>query len=298
MTLPLDPAIERWKKYLDYDPTRWLLETNDPSILLWYQLDIANRPEDARGVIETRERVLYSDAVQSIFATQNEPGFWGDAETLAQPYYNATLWNLALLAELGIPRTSRRARNACEFVLQNFLNADGTFAGLNLVESGYLTRALGYFLRGDMRVFRAATALELQWHVVESDRGTSTCLWAWREFGADSSFDSTIHNALEELLEGCEFGTWPGILGFPQFNPRDTLFVLRVLAEHDQVHDPRAEGMVDWLLGCQDAKGRFPLVESLTDKIATPLESGSTASRWITLNALRVIKKLVASQKD
>src|SRR5581483_4434023 len=62
MSASLDPLIARWKQYLRYDPTHWLLETDDPSIQLWYQLDIAHRPEDAAAVLETRERVLYSDA--------------------------------------------------------------------------------------------------------------------------------------------------------------------------------------------------------------------------------------------
>lgn len=296
MTTLGDPATERWKKYLRYDPTRWLLETNDPSILLWYQLDIANRPEDARGVIETRERVLYSDAVQSIFAAQNELGIWGSAKTLAQPYYSATLWNLALLAELGIPRTSRRARNACEFVLQNFMAADGTCTGLNVVESGYLIRALSYFLRGDERVLRAATALERQWHGVEVERADATCLWAWSDYRAEAFFDSTIQKALEKLLQGCALGKWERVIGIPQFKPRDGLFILRVLAEYERAHDPRAAGMVDWLLGCQDTRGQFPLRESLNDKIVTPLERESAAGRWSTLNALRVIKKLVLTQ--
>lgn len=296
MTLPLDPTIERWKKYLRYDPTRWLLETNDPFILLGYQLDIANRPEDARGVIETRERVLYSDAVQGIFAAQNEWGVWGDAASLAQPYYTATVWNLALLAELGIPRASRHARNACEFVLENFMTAEGSLAGLNVVESGYLIRALSYFLRGDGRVLRAAAALEGQCHGVAGEGGDVTCLWAWRDYRAESSFDATIHKALEKLLEGCEVGRWERVIGFPQFNPQDALFILRVLAEHDRAHDPRAARMVEWLLGLQDANGRFPLTESLNDKIVPPLEPASPASRWSTLNALRVIKKLVLRQ--
>lgn len=151
--------VALWKKYLRHDPTRWLLETNDPSILLWYQLDIAHRPEDAPGVIAARERVLYSEPVQAIFAAQDAWGFWDNAEKLASPQYTATLWNLALLAELGIPRASRRARNACEFILQNFLTAEDAFAGLNEMETGYLLRAFGYFnYAADPRTRRVARA--------------------------------------------------------------------------------------------------------------------------------------------
>src|SRR5438552_11904563 len=130
----LDPSIERWKKYLRRDPTRWLLETDDPSIVLWYQLDIAHRPEDAPGVMATRERVLYSAVVQEIFRRQSEWGSWGYSGSLLHFGHGGTVWQLALLAELGIPRASRHARTACEFALQNFLLEDGWFAGLDGVE--------------------------------------------------------------------------------------------------------------------------------------------------------------------
>lgn len=292
-----DASIERWKKYLLYDPTRWLLETNDPSILLWYQLDIAHRPEDAPGVIETRQRVLYSDPVQQIFAAQNELGYWGDPDNLVEPRFTATLWNLLLLSELGIPRASRRARNACEFILQNFLNGDGTWNGLELPEMGYTVRALSYFIKDDPRVYRAATLLQQRWRDILHDNGTSPCLWAWSEYRDDPDFQTTIHDASEEVLEDCAMGYYSGTLAFPHFYPWDTLFTLRVLAAHDRINDPRTEAHVNWLAGFGDTKGRFPLPESLNEQLVTPLESMTTESRWITLNALRVITKLVLSEK-
>lgn len=292
-----DASIERWIKYLLYDPTRWLLETNDPSILLWYQLDIAHRPEDAPGVIDTRQRVLYSDPVQNIFAAQNALGYWGDPEKLVEPRFSATLWNLLLLAELGIPRTSRRARNACEFILQNFLDEDGTWKGLELPEMGYTVRALSYFMKDDPRVYQTAFALLQQWRDIEHDNGTTPALWAWSEYKTDPAFRTTIDDALEEVLE--TGWSYAGTMAFPHFYPFDTLFALRMLAEHDRVDDARAEWLVDWLTGFGDSKGRFPLPESLNKQLVTPLEEMTTESRWITLNALRVITKLVlAEQKN
>lgn len=289
----LDPSIERWKKYLRFDPTRWLLETDDPSIVLWYQIDIAHRPENAPGVISTRERVLYSDSVQDIFAAQNDLGYWGDPEQLATPRYTSTLWNLLLLAELGIPRTSRRARNACEFILQNFVNEDGALRGIDLPEMGYTIRALSYFMRDDTRVYRAATALQQQWRNTEHEFGTITSLWAWRAYQDELTFADAIRDALKEIWQSTAESLWKGLVVLPQFNPRDTLFVLRVLAEYDCVHDERAAGLVEWLTGLGNAQARFPLLESLNEQLATPLEPVSNESRWITLNALRVIMKLV-----
>lgn len=284
-------SLETWKKYLRYDPTRWLLETNDPSILLWYQLDIAHRPEDAPGVIETRAQVLYSDPVQAIFAAQNGVGFWGDVENLAQPYYNATVWNLALLAELGIPRTSRRARNACEFILQNFLNDDGTFAGLNALESGYLVRAFGYFnYANDPRALRAARRLRQE---VASYETSVVALWGWRAFTHDEKIADAAKENLERVLRNLQ---GLGANTFPQFEPRDELFFLRVLAEYDRVHDARAAPLLDALVAKQNERAQWTLERDLNAQLVTSLERAGEPSRWITLNVLRVIVKLVAQK--
>lgn len=300
-----DPAIARWKKYLHYDPTRWLFETNDPSILLWYQLDIAHRPEDAPGVVETRTRVLYSDPVQNIFAAQNEIGCWGEAENLAQPHFTATLWNLALLAELGIPRASRRARNACEFILQNSLNDDGTFAGLDELETGYLLRALGYFNYGnDARVLRAARNLRERVNAYDS---RLCALWGWREFLHDDEIVQAAREMIERVLnhetlrgranlvrretpEGFQPYT------FPQFDPRDELFLLRVLAEQDRVNDPRVAPLIESLVAKQNERAQWMLERDLNAQLITPFEYENASSRWITLNALRVIVSLVLTE--
>ncbi len=291
-----DPSLERWKKYLHYDPTRWLLETDDPSILLWYQLDMANRPQDAPGVLASRERVLYSHPVQQIFAAQNEYGVWGDPASIVEPKYTATLWNLVLLAELGIPRDSRRARLACEFILQNFVNADSTFKDIPLPECGYALYALGYFMRHDPRVGRIALASLPYWKNTFDDDGTPPALLAWGHFRDDPSFAAMIHEATEEELDNLSINGFYQFLSFPHLFPSDPLFALRVLALHDRVHDERAAGLIQWLLGFQDSLGRFPLTETFDTLISSSLESITTESRWVTLNALRVITKLVLAE--
>ncbi|MDL1898416.1 hypothetical protein FBQ82_19390 [Anaerolineae bacterium CFX7] len=286
----------QWQKYLRYDPTRWLFETDDPSILLWYQLDLAHRPENAPAVGATRERVLYSEPVQNLFAAQDEFGFWGAAENLAQPRFTATLWNLALLAELGIPRASRRARNACEFILQNFLAADGTFAGLDESETGYLVRAFGYFhYARDERVLRVARTLRARVHSFEA---RVCALWGWRAF----CHDATIARAAQEhsayVLEnaaaaGNATASVPYV--FPQFDPRDELFCLRVLAEYDCVADARLAPLVDRLVAKQNERAQWTAERDLNAQLLTPFETENAPSRWLTLNALRVIVKLVMS---
>jgi hypothetical protein len=307
------PIIAQWQKYLRADPTRWLFETDDPSILLWYQLDIAHRPEDARAVMDTRERVLYSEPVQSIFAAQNEIGYWGDAVEMARPYYTATLWNLALLAELGIPRTSRRARHACEFILQNFLNADETVAGLDEIETGFLLRAFGYFnYANDVRVRRAAHALSQR---VDSYAARVGALWGWRAFCQDAEITRAAQETLERVLDDLDrnaaasggnaaaSGGNAAASGgnaaasvpytFPQFDARDKLFLLRVLAEYERVQDERVAPLIDALVTKQNKGAQWTLERDLNAQLVTPLEKQGAPSRWITLNALRVIVKRV-----
>jgi hypothetical protein len=295
-----DRTIERWKKYLRYDPTRWLLETNDPSILLGVQLDLAHRPEDAPGVIETRERVLYSDPVQKIFAAQNEMGFWGDPENLARPYYTATLWNLALLAELGIPRASRRARNACEFILQNFLGEDGTVEGLNLVESGYLVHALGYFnYANDARVRRAGEGLLANAARAEAGDGERiAALWGTENLTLGGG-DYTPRDAILDLIyialgERREFAS----PAFPQFDPDDPVFILRVLTNTEFAGDPCVSHVVDLLVGKQNERAQWTLERDWNSQLVTPFERAGEPSRWLTLNALRVITRLAMVRQD
>ncbi len=289
------PEVERWRKYLRQDPTRFLLDADaNPSVYLWYLIDLAHRPEDSKAVIEARERVLYSDPVQEIFAAQKPEGYWEPAESLAEPRYTATLWNLALLAELGIPRTSRRARNACEFVLQNFLNDEGRFTRFNSVSSGYLINALAYFnLQSDERVLKAARLwLDIAARI-PLGAGRVVVLWAWRNFLDDTEIRKAADVESQKLLDELGQKTDFTLLTFPQFHASDPLFKLRVLAAYNCAHDPRATRLVEHVISKQSESSQWPLEKSLNGSLLTRLEEESDASRWATLNALRVIVKLV-----
>jgi len=293
--------IDHWRQYLHRDPTRWLLANGaapfSPSILLWYQLDLARRPEESQIVQATREHVLYSTPVQTLFNAQDALGFWASPDSLAAPHWRATLWNLALLAELGIPRASRHARAASEFALQNFLDAHGRFEGLSAPEAGYLVRALGYFnLAADERVRRAARAL-VAWSRSEDSAAAHLCaLWAWRDFLDDDVIASASRALMERLLTILPTFSAFSPITFPPFDPHDALFILRVLAEYDRVHDSRAAFLLEHLIAKQDEQGRWALERSLNDRLLTPLEDAGAPSRLATLNALRVISKRVTAQ--
>lgn len=292
----MTPEIELWRKYLRRDPTRFLLEPEaNPSVYLWYLIDIAHRPEDSTAVQDARERVLFSSPVQEIFSAQSEEGYWGNPDSLSQPYYRATLWNLALLAELGIPRDSRHARSASEFMIANFMDAGGRFSSLNLVESGYMIHALAYFRTfHDERVSLGARALIERAVKANSIEEFVMLLWAWAAFRHDADISRSAEKTCERLLDAIASG--PGVFApitFPPFDPRDPLIVLRVLAIYGRAIDNRASGLVDAVLARQNDEAHWPLDRSLNGSVIPTVEGETHSSRWATLNALRVIVSLV-----
>lgn len=290
------PETELWRKYLRRDPTRFLLDPDaNPSVSLWYLIDIARRPEDSTVVKSARELVLYSSPVQEILAAQHPDGYWGTAGSLSRPYYAATLWKLALLAELGIPRESRRARSGCEHALANFLDERGHFAGLDLVESAFLIHALSYFrLASDARAIRAARGLVEPVRASGSMDADVMALWAWSGFD-DPETRAECGRSRENLLAALERdgARRSAPITFPQFDPRDALFVCRVLALQGGAADPRSAPLIELVIGKQNEQGQWPLEKVIDGGPAYLSENVGAASRWATLNALRIIVELV-----
>ena len=74
----------------------------------------------------------------------------------------------------------------------------------------------------------------------------------------------------------------------------DVSQALEVLAELGCVADPRAGRAVDWLLGLQDATGRWPNRYAYNGKTWVDFEPQGTPSKWVTLRALRILKARAA----
>jgi len=283
-----------WRYRLRGDPARWLLDDADnPSVYFWFQRDIVGRPEDAAALIRAREMILYSPSVQTLLAAQAEGGYWDNPSSLAEPRYRATLWSLAVLAELGVPRTSRRARAACEFVLQNHLTTDGTFAGLDDQASmGLLLRTMLYFnYQDDPRVVRAIDAFAA--NAPTTAPGAAVyAVWALTEIPPPRRSPrvmETIAQGAESILDALARGAFPVLGAFPPFDASDALLALRVLTDLGRSNDPRAAGVIERIWARQSDGARWSL-EKHFDGI-TPLDL-ETASKWATLNVLRIVTKL------
>ncbi|MGB8020022.1 MAG: hypothetical protein WCF04_02210 [Candidatus Nanopelagicales bacterium] len=79
-------------------------------------------------------------------------------------------------------------------------------------------------------------------------------------------------------------------LGFPSGYVADVLQVLEALAELGYAHDDRLAGAYEWLLGRQDADGRWANRYAYHGKTWVDFERQGAPSKWVTLRACTVLR--------
>lgn len=84
--------------------------------------------------------------------------------------------------------------------------------------------------------------------------------------------------------------------GFPVFYVTDVLQNLEVLTRFGLGADPRLEGAIQLLLSQQDKHGRWALRYHYTGKTWVDVEEKGRPSKWVTLRALRVLKRVAETQ--
>lgn len=281
----MSSAQSDWRYRLKGDPASWLLDDSDnPSIFFWFLRDIVGRPEESPALIRAQEQILYSHPVQAIFALQDPMGFWESPNSLDLPRYSATLWMLALLAELGISRTSRRASLACGFVLQNHVNSDGAFIGLRDTSStGLLARTLVYFKRGDSRLVPILDRLE-----PSASQGNVYALWALAESRREK-YRGSVGEGKEKLAEEIARGGFTVFGAFPPFESKDLILALRILKAVGGTGDQRILTALERIWENQKDGARWSLEMDFNGLLPLVLDSARMPGKWATLNVLRAV---------
>jgi hypothetical protein len=84
----------------------------------------------------------------------------------------------------------------------------------------------------------------------------------------------------------------PGWLrfGFPLMYQTDVLEILEILTKLG-VKDERMQDAVDLVLSKQDEQGRWKLENTFNGRFQTNIEDKGNISKWITLNAVKVLKR-------
>ena len=297
------------KNLLNGDPLPWLLEPETPSVRYWTLTDILRRPADDVEVQEARTAIAQESLVRELFARQHPNGHWGDDET--KPYTaEGTLGVLSILYMLGVEPDERTAKG-CDSLLRFCQHESG---GLSLTltrRSGIFPCTTGeelpflvYFGLGDDSRVRRAFAFVIESMSAEDalDCGRyqhRDCLWgAIAALKGLAVLPKDMHSAQSKRVVRCladalldadydfegEHKRW-FTFGVPRV--WDLLSALRALAAHGYGRDKRFVRLLKLFLARQDEQGRW-LCGSASR--TWPMEKINRPSKWVTLDALRLLK--------
>lgn len=102
----------------------WLMRQDNPSIRYWTMKDLLGYSQDDSELSKARSEIADSSLVSLILSEQRPGGYWAEAEDSYWPKWQATVWNLMLLAELGVPSDHPQIKKGCEFFLKTMDEQD------------------------------------------------------------------------------------------------------------------------------------------------------------------------------
>jgi hypothetical protein len=291
------------------DPIPWLLERKNPSVRYWTLTDLLDRAADDADVLGARAAIAEQPLVQELFSLQHADGHWGDDAT--KPYRaQGAVGVLSILHMLGVEPDERTA-SGCDSFLRFCQHGSGGFSLTKTRRSGIFPCTTGehlpflvYFGLGeDPRVRRAFCFLiedvstpdaldcgryqhrDCLWGAIAALNGLSV-LPASLQSTESEQVVQRLANALldaEYDFEG-EHRRW---LTFGVPRAWDLLSALRALVGFGYARDPRFTPLLERFLALQDEQGRW-LCGSVSR--TWPLEKRNRPSRWVTLDALRLLK--------
>jgi hypothetical protein len=295
---------------LPKNPLPWLLDTETPSVRYWTLVDILNRHADDPVVQDVRAAISQQPLVKEIFTLQHPEGYWGPLQT--KPYTaQGAVTALTLLHMLGVPPDKQTAAG-CDSFMKFCQHESGGFSMTKKRRSGIFPCTTGehlpflvYFGLGDDPRVRAAFTFLIE------DMSTNDaldcgryqhqdCLWgaiaalnglAALPTDLQSAESKQLVNRLANLLLETKYdftGEHKRWLTFGVPRAWDLLSALKALALHGYAHDVRFESLLNLILDRQDHQGRW----SCGSVSRTwPIEKRNQPSKWITLDALRVLRQ-------
>jgi hypothetical protein len=296
---------------LNGDPLPWLLDPANPSVRYWTLTDIFGRPASDPDVQEARASIARQPLTQEIFALQHPEGYWGADES--KPYSaEGAVAALTLLHMLGVSPDERTAAG-CNSFLKFCQHESGGFSMTRRLRSGIFPCTTGqhlpflvYFGCGDDARVRAACAFLIEdmatddaldcaryqhraclWGAIAALNGLAVLPAALRSAQSQQVVERLANALLDARYDfQGEHKRW---LTFGAPRAWDLLSALTALVAHGYAHDPRLPPLLDVALNCQDNQGRWLCGSGSR---TWPIEKRNQPSKWITLDALRLLKQL------
>ena len=327
-----------WKAMLKADPTRWLLEEDNPSVRYFALKDLLDTRDNDQQVREAKAAIMHKGVVPKILTKQKPRGHWGVAEDFyIRSKYKGTVWTFLMLAELGADGADPRIKRACEFVLEHSQDREsGGFSHRGSAKGGgshdvlpclignmiYSLTRFGYM--DDPRVQRGIDWIATYQRFDDGEgevpkgwpygrgrcfgrhschMGVVKALKALAEIPADkrsARVKDTIRKGVEHMLNHHIYKRSHDLsrvskagwvrLGYPLMWGTDVLEILGILTRLGY-RDERMRDAFDLVLSKQDGKGRWKLESTFNGRFLVNIEQKGKPSKWVTLNALKVIKQ-------
>ena len=293
------------------DPLPWLLDKRNPAVRFWALVDILDQSPHDPDALEARAAIDRLPLVQQILSKQHPDGHWGDDET--KPYTaQGAVGTLAILHKLGVEPDERTAAG-CNSLLRFSQNEGGGLSLAKTRRSGVFPCTTGehlpflvYFgLEDDPRVRRAFSFLIAEMSAEGAlDCGRyqhRDCLWGaiaalkglcvLPEDMRSPQTGRVVQRLADALLDAeydfqDEHRRW---LSFGVPRAWDLLSALQALASHGFAGDSRFARFLELVLDRQDDEGRWPCGSVSR---TWPLEKRNRPSKWVTLDALRLLKNV------
>jgi hypothetical protein len=98
-------------------PTDWLLQ-GEAFVRYRVLADLLDRSPHAAQVESARKALPKDSRIRKILTSQNAEGYWGGADDIFRwwPRKDTTFWVLGVLADFGLSRATARIARACEYV--------------------------------------------------------------------------------------------------------------------------------------------------------------------------------------
>jgi hypothetical protein len=296
----------------------WLLD-GDPAIRWQVLRDLLDAPE--KEWQKERQRTSREGWVAALLARQGSDGDWPKGR------WTDSVWTLLLLVACGLPENHPAARRPLERLLGRFMPAgedvDGAFLlkRVDLCHLGFWLGLGAHFLDGDPRLAPLGRAVLS----AQFDDGGWNCHMRNYPERRHSSFHTTFN-----VLENLRIAESRGVLAAPAFRDAEARAVEFMLAHrlyrsdrtgelvNDRfthltypwhwhytvlrgldylrltrgLDDERADDAIQLLRDRRKPNGRWPLQSRIPGTLLVEMEKPGSESRWNTLRALRVLKRV------
>jgi len=311
---------------------KWLTGAkSDPSVQARYWIEVEGRSRKDRQVQKALKTIGHSGWASSLLDYQLPDGHWvtpgTSARELYSPKYIVTNWLAIVLADLGMTRSDPRIRRTAELILKRWGRKELTGKDAELCITGNATRTLIQYGYLDHPIVQDCIDWLVRtqkpdggWHCFRSRTGTLDCWEGLAAFAEipEQDRDEKVRRSIERgaefylrrrlMDEGrVRYPPWFRI-HYPNHYYYDVLVGLRVLSRLGYEADPRMLPAIKWLRSKCGTDGTWSLDAPHPDldewkggyrleRIHFPmiLESPNRPSRWATVEALSILKRVESS---